>query len=99
MHVTAPGSLLSHTRLFPLIHLNIRAHIVYFQLYFGELIMKIKQALIYSPFIVLILAYGCRTNSSSSSNLTSPVIQEEGETVIITDITGREWDITTDIKN
>jgi hypothetical protein len=96
MHVTALGSFLSHTRLFPLIHLKIRSHIGYFRIDIGELIMKLKRTLIYLPFIVLILLYGCRTNNSNSnkSYVTAPDIDEEQQTVIITDITGREWDIT-----
>lgn len=56
--------------------------------------MNMKIALISLSLILLIIISGCRTNNSSSSNVSSPVIQEDQETVTITDITGREWDIT-----
>jgi len=53
-----------------------------------------KIALIYFFLALTALLSGCRTNNSSSTGGTSPVINEKGNAVIITDITGREWDIT-----
>ena len=54
-----------------------------------------KIVLIYLSLFLIVLVSGCRPNNSSAINSVSPTdVNEEEGTVIITDITRREWDIT-----
>ncbi len=62
--------------------------------------MKIKFILIYILLISLTVLLGCRPNNNRNTNIVAnPVPEEEGEKVIITDITGRDWDISHAVNN
>lgn len=57
--------------------------------------MKTRIASIYILIILLISFYGCRPNNTSNNSVVpDSFVPEEPKQVIITDLTGRDWDIT-----